>query len=62
MNDADQAETYASLECVELHESRKGSRYTFQDGSVLLVKGMAMRWAPDLAGLSTTLPSIERHA
>jgi len=61
VDDAGQAETYARLECTELHESRKGSRYTFKDGSVLLVKGMGMRWAQDNAGLRATLPQIERH-
>lgn len=61
VDDADQAETYASLECTELQVSRKGSRYTFQDGSVLLVQGMAMRWAPNKAGLRAALPQIERY-
>lgn len=61
VDDADQAETYASLECTELHVSRKGSRYTFKDGSVLLVKGMGMRWAQNNAELRATLPQIERH-
>jgi hypothetical protein len=61
VDDADQAETYASLECTELYVSRRGSRYTFQDGSVLLVRGMAMRWAQNKAGLRATLPQVERH-
>ena len=43
-NDADQAETYASLECTDLRVSRGGSVYTFKDGSTLVVRGHSMNW------------------
>lgn len=43
-NDADQAETYASLEAVGFTETRKGSVYTFSDGSTLVVRGHSMNW------------------
>jgi len=49
-DDADQAETYARIECVALTSSCQGEVYTFADRSTLTVKGMAMRWnAPEAA-------------
>jgi len=58
VNDADQAETYASIEAVGFADTRQGSQYTFADGSALIVKGMAMRWVPSWADAGTALPAI----
>lgn len=45
-NDADQAETHASVECVDVKQTGLGLVYAFADRSTLTVKGMAMRWDP----------------